>query len=155
MIIFSSGIQRFLMILLKDVMSSLSLENRYLKIFRIFLILELSKYGLSDQLSHQIIFYWSMLNRIRPTTIAKSEIREFGFFRNHECRKTLSTTIGNPLIRFGKSGTRSWSAREVGSTILVGTWNENPDITAYSGFFVFSDRHKSELPKKKLPNIDS
>ena len=46
---------------------------------------------------------------IRPTTTAKSEIREFEFFRNHECRKTLSTTIGNPLIR------------EVGSTILVGT----------------------------------
>ena len=54
---------------------------------------------------------------IRPTTIAKSEIREFGFFRNHECRKTLSTTIGNPLIRFGKSGPRSWS--ELGTRIRI------------------------------------
>ena len=90
---------------------------------------------------------------LRPTTIAKSEIREFGFFRNHECRKTLSTTIGNPLIRFGKSGTRSWSAREVGSTILVGTWNEKLDFTAYSGFFVFSDRHKSEFPNAETCKI--
>ena len=48
--------------------------------------------------------------------------------------------MGNPLIR------------ELGSKILVGTWNEKLDFTAYSGFFVFSDRHKSELPKKKLPN---
>ena len=39
------------------------------------------------------------------------------------CRETLSTTVGNPLIR------------EVGYTILVGTWYEKPDFTACSGFF--------------------
>ena len=87
----------------------------------------------------QILVAQEYLNSklVRPTTIAKSEIREFGFFRNHECRKTSSTTsIGNPLIR------------EVGYTIVVGsgcrvvgTWNEKLDFTAYSGFFVFFDRH--------------
>ena len=66
---------------------------------------------------------------LRPVTIAKSESREVGFFSDFRHPKFFSGTIGNSLIR------------EVGSTILVGTWNENPDITAYSGFFVFSDRY--------------
>ena len=57
----------------------------------------------------------SVTKDVRPTTIAKSEIREFGFFRNHECRKTLSTTIGNPLIR------------EVGYAILVGSGSQVHD----------------------------
>ena len=70
-----------------------------------------------------------LLNSLRPVTIAKSESREVGFFSDFRHPKFFSGTIGNSLIR------------EVGSTILVRTWNENPDITAYSGFFVFSDRY--------------
>ena len=36
------------------------------------------------------------ISALGPITIGKSEIREFGFFRNYECRKSLSTTMGDP-----------------------------------------------------------
>ena len=59
----------------------------------------------------------------------QKQSRAVGFFSDFRLPIIFSGTVGNSLIL------------EVGFTFLIGTWNENPEIKAYSGFFVFSDRY--------------
>ena len=60
-------------------------------------------------------------------TIAKSESREVGFFSDFRHQNFFSGTIENSLIR------------EVGSTILVGTWTRIRMLRRAAAFLFFSD----------------